>query len=211
MSICYKELYKLSSLEIWGKAMKKEILLGSIIAVVILTLVSFTSVVGYSSVKSDLKIASPLFSIRNNKCDISSNYLGKGKAINIPLPKRNDNVNPMYRMIDFISKANDKTFERYLDLVCSRLRPVNGFTNEKIDEIIEQFRYIREYPDEVKSVVVNDNIRNDFILNDVITLNLVWPFPFICSLIVTCQIVLAFLFMLIEIFWDPCYLDTIKN
>ncbi len=33
--------------------MKKKILIGSIIAVVILTLVSFSSVVGYSSVKSN--------------------------------------------------------------------------------------------------------------------------------------------------------------
>ena len=37
--------------------MKKKILIGSIMAVVILTLVSFSSVVGYSSVKSDLDIS----------------------------------------------------------------------------------------------------------------------------------------------------------
>ena len=34
--------------------MKKKILIGSILAVALLTLVSFSSVVGYSSVKSDL-------------------------------------------------------------------------------------------------------------------------------------------------------------
>jgi len=37
--------------------MKKKILIGSIIAVALLTLVSFSSVVGYSSVKSDLDIS----------------------------------------------------------------------------------------------------------------------------------------------------------
>jgi len=37
--------------------MKKKILIGSIIAVALLTLVSFSSVVGYNSVKSDLDIS----------------------------------------------------------------------------------------------------------------------------------------------------------
>ncbi len=45
--------------------MKKKILIGSIIAVVILTLVSFTSVVGVQSVKSDLDI-----SVEENKKEI---------------------------------------------------------------------------------------------------------------------------------------------
>ena len=46
--------------------MKKKILIGSIIAVVILILVSFSSVVGYSSIKSDLDI-----SVEENKKIIS--------------------------------------------------------------------------------------------------------------------------------------------
>jgi hypothetical protein len=44
--------------------MNKKILIDSIIAVEILVLVSFTSVVGYISVESDVKI-SPLFNISN--------------------------------------------------------------------------------------------------------------------------------------------------
>jgi len=47
------DLYIMPSLEIWGKGkMKKKILIGSIIAVALLTLVSFSSVVGYSSVEN---------------------------------------------------------------------------------------------------------------------------------------------------------------
>ena len=46
--------------------MKKKILIGSIIAVALLTLVSFSSVVGYSSIKSDLDI-----SVEENKKIIS--------------------------------------------------------------------------------------------------------------------------------------------
>jgi len=50
--------------------MKKKIIVGSIIAVVILLLVSFTSVVGYQSVESDSKIVLPLFKVRNNQKDL---------------------------------------------------------------------------------------------------------------------------------------------
>ena len=71
--------------------MKKKILIGSIIAVVILVLVSFSSVVGYRSVNSDSKIESPLFRIRNEKGEVSSNYLGKGEDITIPLGPRPEN------------------------------------------------------------------------------------------------------------------------
>ena len=52
-------------MRIWGKEMKKKILIGSIIAVVLLVLVSFSSVVGYNSVKSDLDI-----SVEENKKEI---------------------------------------------------------------------------------------------------------------------------------------------
>jgi len=45
--------------------MKKKILVGSIIAVALLTLVSFSSAVGYSSVESDLDI-----SVEENKKEI---------------------------------------------------------------------------------------------------------------------------------------------
>ena len=48
--------------------MEYRILLGSIIAVVILVLVSFTGVVGYQTTKSSvIAKASPLFSIRSKR------------------------------------------------------------------------------------------------------------------------------------------------
>ena len=50
-----------------GKGINKKILLGSIIAVAVLIGVSFTSVVGYSSVKSNSAINSPLFNVRTNR------------------------------------------------------------------------------------------------------------------------------------------------
>jgi len=176
--------------------MNKKILIGSIIAVVILTLVSFSSVVGYNSVKSDSKIVSPLFSIRNNKGDVSSDYIGKGKAINILLPKRNSNINSMYRMIDFISKANDRNFDRFLDLVSSRLSNEEDFTNKEIDEIVEQCRYIREYPDEVKSVVINDNIRNDY---RAVEITFIDSFPLFCFTICAIIAIMSILWTIIAL------------
>ena len=48
--------------------MNKKILIGSIIAVVILVLVSFTGVVGYQTTKSStISKASPLFSVRSKR------------------------------------------------------------------------------------------------------------------------------------------------
>ena len=47
--------------------MKKKILIGSIIAVIILVLVSFTGVVGYQTIESSaIARASPLFTVRTN-------------------------------------------------------------------------------------------------------------------------------------------------
>jgi hypothetical protein len=70
--------------------MKKNILVGIIIAVAILITVSFTSVVGYTSVKSSTGGESPLFNIRThrainttNERSITSDYLGKGKTLNL--------------------------------------------------------------------------------------------------------------------------------
>ena len=82
------------SMRIRGKNMNKKILIGSIIAVVVLIGVSFTSVVGYNNVVSDVK-ASPLFNIRSSRAideeseDFSCEYVGKGEEINIQIPKRN--------------------------------------------------------------------------------------------------------------------------
>ena len=48
--------------------MDKKILIGSIIAVAILVLVSFTGVVGYQTTKSStIDVASPLFTVRSSR------------------------------------------------------------------------------------------------------------------------------------------------
>ena len=77
--------------------MNKKILIGSIIAVVILILVSFTGVVGYQTTKSStIATASPLFAVRSSRAideesgDIACDYVGNGEEISITLSVRNN-------------------------------------------------------------------------------------------------------------------------
>jgi len=74
--------------------MNNKILIGSIIAITVLIGTSFTSVVGYKSITSDV-IASPLFNIRSSRAIdeknniVTSEYVGKDRILNISIPKRN--------------------------------------------------------------------------------------------------------------------------
>ena len=93
--------------------MNKKILLGSIIAVAILVLVSFTGVVGYQTTKSStIANASPLFTIRCSRAideenkDFVCDYVGKGEEITIPLPLRNDRAILLEKIKDRISKMD---------------------------------------------------------------------------------------------------------
>ncbi|UCF11827.1 MAG: hypothetical protein JSW06_07200 [Thermoplasmatales archaeon] len=93
--------------------MKKKILLGSIGAVVILVLVSFVGVVGYSNVESNVK-ASPLFNLRTNRKigeeskDLTCKYVNKD--LTIPFPN-NDKRALIKKIIELSNKGDDWTIE----------------------------------------------------------------------------------------------------
>jgi len=131
--------------------MNKKILIGSIIAVVLLTLVSFSSVVGFQSVKSDSKIASPLFRIKNNKGEISSNYIGKGKTINILLPRRNSKVELVEKCINIIKMMDDNTFDRFVDFIIKNHNKMIDSQELNEGEITKSLYHLRENPDVLKS------------------------------------------------------------
>jgi len=103
----------------WGKNMKK-ILLGSIVTVVILILVSFTSVVGYRSVESNIRV-SPLFNIRSSRAideesrRLTNEYVGKGEEINIPIPKHNPYGYLINRALNRLKEMDRDTVKRLLD------------------------------------------------------------------------------------------------
>lgn len=99
--------------------MDRKIFIGSIIAVAILILVSFTSVVGYNSVESNVR-ASPLFNIRSkraigeeNKNILTTDYIGKQNKVVIPflIPARAIMIKTI---IERIKEIDDSTFNQLL-------------------------------------------------------------------------------------------------
>ena len=137
--------------------MKKKILIGSIIAVVLLTLVSFSSVVGYSSAKSDSKIASPLFSVKNNRGEVSSNYIGKGKEINIPLPKRTNDEVSIKKIVDIIQNMDDDTFDRFVNFIITQLHQKDDLQEYSDKEIVLSLNQLRENQEKFEQYKVINN------------------------------------------------------
>ena len=125
-----------------------KILIGSIIAVVILVLVSFTGVVGYQSTKSStIAKASPLFTVRSSRAideeskDFTCDYVGKGEEITIPLPVRNNRVVLLEKIKDRISKMDVEEFNRFKNLIIDKLRNISALketdiTNEKGEQLV---------------------------------------------------------------------------
>ncbi len=121
--------------------MSKKLLIGSIIAIIIIVGVSFTSVVGYNGVESNLK-ASPLFNIRTNRAideeshDLTYDYVGKGEEIDIPIPKRNITIELISKAIKIISKMDKNELKKLIDLIKVNYNNINNgkfILNKDID------------------------------------------------------------------------------
>jgi hypothetical protein len=126
--------------------MKKKIIFGSIIIIVLLINISFYSVVGYRQNESKPK-KSPLFTIRSRKMTESMNkklnctYLGKGDDKNILFPVRNTELSVIYRAIQKMNQLDDKTirkkiqhmnlFNNNMNLICVESIISNLFQNIK--------------------------------------------------------------------------------
>jgi len=130
--------------------MNKKILIGSIIAVVILVLVSFTGVVGYQTTKSStIAKASPLFSIRTSRAideenkGLTCDYVGKGEDNFLSIPKRDDKTVLVQKFIERISEMDDETFDRFIDLLTTQFHQDNRANNVNtinIKSILYQLR-----------------------------------------------------------------------
>jgi hypothetical protein len=130
--------------------MDKKPLIGvSICAVVLLLLGSLTNVVGYQSVQSATVNNSPLFATRAQRETnqqqniITSQYLGMGKETHLQFPMRDNQTESLKRAIEYISKMDDETFERFTELVIQQskqndsLRDINP---NEIKQILNQLR-----------------------------------------------------------------------
>ncbi len=142
-----KKINTRTSIRLRGKVMDRKIIVGSIITVAILVGVSFTSVVGYSSVKTISVKESPLFNIRTkgaigeeNK-ELTCNYVGKENTLLIP--KRDDRIVLTKKVIDTIGKMDDETFEKllsYIIIYAQKDERFNDVSPDEIREIINSFR-----------------------------------------------------------------------
>jgi len=134
--------------------MNKKILLGSIIAVVILVLVSFTGVVGYQTTSSTIAKASPLFSIRTNRAideeskDLMREYVGKDKEINIHFPERNTTKELIREMIQKLRHIDEEQLERLASNLKKRIETYKFLNKKDFNteiSIVEQLVSILDY------------------------------------------------------------------
>ncbi len=140
--------------------MRKDILIGSIIAVVILVLVSFTGVVGYQTTKSStIAKASPLFSIRSKRAideeskDLTCDYVGKGNGIDILLPIKNSKAESLDRFLNIIRTMDDKSFDRFVKIVIANINQNNKINDVEVNdkEIAVMLSQLRDNSEVIKN------------------------------------------------------------
>jgi len=145
--------------------MNNKILLGSIIAVVILVLVSFTGVVGYQTTKSStIGRASPLFSVRSKRAideeskDIACDYVGKGEESVLSIP-RLDTKRAL--LMDRISRMDDKSYNMLLAQTINYLTIRNQLKDKNIGKIITSIHHLRNNPEQIKEYLIIPSREND--------------------------------------------------
>jgi len=160
-------------MRIWGKNMNKQILIGSIIAVAILIGVSFSSVVGYRSVASDVK-ASPLFNIRSSRAideesgDLSCEYVGMEDNINLLIPIRDNKAELTRKILERIKTMDDKTFNKLISSLIYDIKNNNRFRNVNINDVVTFFI---QFKDNLEKNSIDYNTNNgNFTLYDTPTL-----------------------------------------
>jgi hypothetical protein len=121
----------------------------SITAVVLLVLGSLSNVVGYQSVKSTVVNDSPLFSTRTQRATnqqqniLTSQYLGMGKGNPLQFPMRDNQTESLKRVIEYISKMDDKTFAFFTELVIQRSKQDGTLRNLNQNVIIQILSQLR--------------------------------------------------------------------
>ncbi len=155
--------------------MNKKALVISISAAVLIVLASLSSVIGTNIVKSDAErsIASPLFAVRTQRSldkeeakKISANYLGKGKQLNILLPKKSMAqvwIDKAIKIFDTNPVLIDKLLER-LDKTPYFARMLNKHDVSKQD-IKNYIRIIKNNPlaltEEIENIQIKVPIDNN--------------------------------------------------
>jgi hypothetical protein len=146
-----------------GETMNTKVLVGgSITAVILIVLASFTSVVGYTSVNDTEVVDSPLFSIRsqraldvNGQDVIECDYVGKDKDIFIPFQKRDTKTVVVQKVIEVIYRMNDETFDNFKIHLIQHLSNNDKFKFLDSQDIIHSLEMLRENPDKINNYVAD--------------------------------------------------------
>ena len=139
--------------------MNKKILIGSIITVAILISVSFTSVIGYRYVESNLK-PSPLFAVRSSRAidgdskDFTCDYVGKGEETTIHFPASNSRNTQLQKVIEVIDGIDKETFNKFVNFLINRQG--KRVKEENIPEIVKALNWLNINPDKIKNFVANE-------------------------------------------------------
>ena len=113
---------------------KKILTIGSIIAAIILVLVTFTSVVGYEAVESSGLRTSPLFEVRTSRAideetrGYTCDYVGKGNIWSFP---RRDSYQAvqLQRIIDRMRMMDDESTRELIDEIEQKMKEDNHVGN----------------------------------------------------------------------------------
>jgi hypothetical protein len=138
---------------------KKPLIVVSICAVVLLVLGSLSNVVGYQSVKTSVN-DSPLFQTRTQRAtnqqqnSITSQYLGLGKENFLQIPLKDTKNELLKKVTKIVSKMDDKTFSRFVELLIQRIKNDENLSSTNINEIIQLLQQIRLQAEIVSSIVV---------------------------------------------------------
>lgn len=189
--------------------MKKIILISSVIVVVILGLVSFTSVVGFQNVKSDTAIASPLFGIRTNKVfnikqdAVKSNYIGKGRTINLLLPKRDNKLVLVNNFVEYIKMMDDEAFNRFVKFTIRQLYKSNDLRGYSDEYVVNALNQLRNGQEEIKNNI-NGGVKDN---SHITRGGCMTTFPFCASTGGFIQCFLELIFVLTVLFFS--FIDSV--
>jgi hypothetical protein len=130
---------------------KKPLIGVSICAVVLLVLGSLSNVVGYQSVKSTVN-DSPLFQTRTQRAmnhqqdSITSKYLGMEKGILLQFPFRDNRTEQLKKIVELISKMDEKTFARFTKLCIQRIRQDKSVKDMNPDDVVKALTLLKTTP-----------------------------------------------------------------
>lgn len=126
--------------------MKKKIIIGSIIAVALIVLLSFTNVVGHQNVKFDARVLSPLFHVRSKQKtnlvqnNYFSNHVGIENYESIYFPNRDNDTILFQKILNKIINMDDETFNNFINTI----EKSNMIDKEDIQTLSDECEKIRK-------------------------------------------------------------------